>query len=435
MPQRVQDTAESSEYSLATVLENLRSLDSGEMIQLGCSDDTASLYEELRGHVQRLSHLLSSRDAELAFSLVTLVSRLDRLAMISPKPDNIQQPTPIDAYSPADMYVTLSRQVSSFQLSQMGAQASTSSAKRPPIEQVEAALLWHSIDGDFENVLRLCHHPSEARANGDVESLPPGYEEGQHGDLPGYEYSEDAKVHGKEALSSVADNSSEKMKLELDSVVMAIERMYIVAPQLHNQRAEIRHRTSSEVGTGTQQVGKDSKMVDLILKSNNRRFVDQTYVLEGDMESRLAKAAQRDRQQREVFVEHIIERTSSGRLSSQDALPPIIVDRPRDPEEMISLPEFIREPMPQRRPTSSDGTHSADPSGSRVPRKSSVLSLSAKSEGLRQRSQSLSSLARLFPGHRSPSPRISGKMKAIEMDTEEGSALKRKPIIRLYFVV
>jgi hypothetical protein len=302
------------------------------------------------------------------------------------------------------------------------------------MQEVEAALLWHSIDGDFENVLRLCHHSSEYTSHGDSEALPPGYEEGQHHDLPRYEYNEDFKTTGKEASAS-QDTTSEKMKLEFDSVVMAIERMYIVAPQLHNQRAELRHRKTSEsqqAGSSTMKQQSDSAVVDLIVKSNKRRIVDQTYVVEGNMETRLANAALKDRQRREEFVERLIERTSGGRLSSQDATPPIIVDRPRDPEEMISLPEFIREPVPSR-PSSSGGITStaAGSTSSRSRPRTSMLALSSKSEGLRQRSQSLSSLARFFPGHRSPSPRASGKMKEVDMDPEEERVIKCKFIVSL----
>jgi hypothetical protein len=468
MPQRTQDTVdpESSEYSLITLLENLRSLDSDEMIQIGSKDNTTSLYEELREHVQRCTERLSPRDAELGFSLVRLLSRLDRLSRIETfvGKEGIQQPTPVDAYSPADMYTTLSRQVSSFQLSQMGAQSTTevaesSTTKRAPMVEVEAALLWHSVDADFENVLRLCHQSSDWTHHGETETLPPNYDEAGEGhqqDLPGYEYSEDVKTHpsGKESMS--VDTSNEKMKLELDSVVMSIERMYIVAPQLHNQRAELRQRHSHErtqsrldddpeAGPSTARKGlKDSAVVDLIVKSNNRRMVEQTYVLsQGDMKARLAEAERRDREQRDVFVEHIIDRTSGGRLSSQDAAPPIIVDRPKDPEEMISLPDFIREPIPYRqakqrdgknkegRPVSSDGSRTPDSiTSSRVPRKSSRLGLSSKGEGLRQRSQSLSSLARLFPGHRSPSPRVAGKMKAVEVDLDAEAEPEESKVVK-----
>ena len=52
--------------------------------------------------------------------------------------------------------------------------------------------------------------------------------------------------------------------------------------------------------------------------------------------------------QREAFVEKLVKHADAGRLHSQDAtLQPAGTTRVKDPNALLSLPEFIREPIPR----------------------------------------------------------------------------------------
>lgn len=48
--------------------------------------------------------------------------------------------------------------------------------------------------------------------------------------------------------------------------------------------------------------------------------------------------------QREAFVEHLARHSSAGRIHGQDA---VLQPRIRDPEALLTLPEFIRESVPR----------------------------------------------------------------------------------------
>jgi hypothetical protein len=108
-------------------------------------------------------------------------------------------------------------------------------------------------------------------------------------------------------------------------------------------------------------------MLELIGRASARKLVDQSVVLDSSLEARLEKARRRDIEkviaflpsvtfavslitillyvaQRQDFVVQLAKHSDSGRLHDQEAVlhPPKL----RDPEALLSLPEFIREPVP-----------------------------------------------------------------------------------------
>jgi hypothetical protein len=96
----------------------------------------------------------------------------------------------------------------------------------------------------------------------------------------------------------------EKMRLDLDEVTMAIDRLYRVAPQLHNQRVELNKskleelRSAREAQDGPAESGKQKereleRIVDMIGRASERKLVQQTVVL-GDMDARIERVRQRD---------------------------------------------------------------------------------------------------------------------------------------------
>ena len=135
---------------------------------------------------------------------------------------------------------------------------------------------------------------------------------------PEYEPANYTHVAEKEK-APVSD--SEKMKMDFEAVTMAIDRLYLVAPQLHNQRVELRKAKleeleraklagpSSKDAKGKEKDARElDKILDLIWKASNRRIVDQSVVLESDMKVRIEKAKQRDNERVSIVVLDIYHR-------------------------------------------------------------------------------------------------------------------------------
>ncbi len=84
---------------------------------------------------------------------------------------------------------------------------------------------------------------------------------------------------------------------------MAIDRLYLVAPQLHNQRVELKSSKREQMekartqGKGKQKendVGELENIIKLINKASERSLTDQSVILDGGMKARLEKLRQRD---------------------------------------------------------------------------------------------------------------------------------------------
>jgi hypothetical protein len=105
--------------------------------------------------------------------------------------------------------------------------------------------------------------------------------------------------------------ANEKLRMDFDSVTMAIERLYLVAPQLHNQRVELKssklaqmERARLEGGQSQSSTAKGKQkahdqdmrdldhMFELIGKASDRRMTDQSVVMDSRQRTRLEQAKQ-----------------------------------------------------------------------------------------------------------------------------------------------
>lgn len=317
--------------ALHTLITNLRLQDSdGEMVQTTDSLSDTELLHELRTRVDQLASGLSPRDAELARTLASLLSHFHRLSFLNPlvsSSTSSQQRvaswnnSPATARPSGDPYSTLRRQVSDFQLERSWSHNRAHSTGDIGVAaSVEASLLWSLVDDELEAVLSLC------RSHGQIsdpfaDALPPEYEAAgyEHDSLPDYEPAgfADVDLHGKashkpgdklERISTrLSDNTSEKMKMDFEAVTLAIDRLYLVAPQLHNQRVELKKSKVEEMEKaqrkGKQRRGMDGemqmreldRMVELIGKASDRKMNDQAVTIDGEaMRQKMARARQKE---------------------------------------------------------------------------------------------------------------------------------------------
>ncbi|GJJ14995.1 hypothetical protein Clacol_009266 [Clathrus columnatus] len=382
--------------SLHTLVGNIRNRHEPEANPLDMDmEDKSLLLEELSTRITSLidSGSILSSDALLVQALLSLLTHISRVSDLS---SDASHPTPIDFSHPlstSDLYDTLRRQVSELQ-SHRGIQPSSTS--RAPIEAVEHAILWHKIDDDLDEVFRLCRERTEVAPvpySSADSTLPPEYEIGDY-EPPTYnpaDYSEmdpaintstSAKLT-KMGVSSAATNGlDEKMRLDFEAITMAIDRLYMVAPQLLNQRVELnrtkieqmeRARLAAEDASisskrkgkakdilGDRRINKEDireleKMLELINRASSRRLDEQSVVLDGErgMAERVEKARLREIQKRDEFHAKLVSHSNSRRLTSQDAEPrksdstvPSQV-RIKNPNVLLTLPEFIKETVPE----------------------------------------------------------------------------------------
>ncbi|THV01863.1 hypothetical protein K435DRAFT_817938 [Dendrothele bispora CBS 962.96] len=346
------------------------------MIEAPASATDAQLIHELSMRVNDISSSLDPSDTLLAKNLITLLSHLNRLAtIVDPSFSSSGQISQSHSWSTAelpehiDLFDTLKRQLSDFQLERQSSQHEVLTRGSTPVQAVETTLLWTRIDEELEKVVALCRERTTSASITDV--LPPRYDPADYDldTLPDYEHDykapvDDQKSRSQAAQSPVAASSmNEKRRLDLEAVTMAIDRLYLVAPQLHNQRVELKSskleqmekarregtKLSSKVAGKQKQTDEDVRdlenMFNLINKASERKLVGQSVILDGGMKSRLEKARMRDQAKREAFVEQLAEHSNAGRLHGQDAMMQR-GSRTKDPEALLSLPEFIREAVP-----------------------------------------------------------------------------------------
>ncbi|EIW54928.1 uncharacterized protein TRAVEDRAFT_30892 [Trametes versicolor FP-101664 SS1] len=415
LPSLFANSAASSSSSAATtplqtLVLNLRAQEAENMTECAASDlsDEPALVHELETRISRLAAgQLPPHQGSLARCLVTLVAQFHRLAELHPKPPR-SKPSAVPrtaswSTSPADAthssaagnpLVTLQRQLSDLQLERDARGTEQAYSSFPPVQAVETALLWTRVDQEFERILDLCSdRPLDAEL--DMDHMLPEYDEGEYEgafgsdtELPVYEagegyehYAADkmkgdlARIRSREPTSASSGGVSEKMRMDLEAVALAIDRLYLVAPQLHDQRVELkktkqeqmerarlagpskkevreaerermRDKVRSRLGKEREQdVGELEKMVELIGRASERRLVDQSVVLDGGMKARFEQARVRDHEKREAFVTRLVRHSDAGRLHSQDAV--LGRNRAKDPDAMLSLPEFIREGVPE----------------------------------------------------------------------------------------
>lgn len=320
-------TAESSftATALGILISNLRAqADEAEMVEVPPSTDQISLVTELQYRVQILtrSSALSTADSQLATSLVSLLTHLARLPTV--EPSSLEAADPVLLHSledSGDPYDTLSRQVNDLQARRGGASLDMAASS---IRAMERTLLWDRIDRDLEAVSSLCrgriHDPfGDAAAIPAIRSsspMPPEYDPTDY-ELPQYEYAKSVEDEENPSLktgesrtsASHIQGLSEKMRMDLDAVTSAIDRLYLVAPQLHNQRVELKQRKVEELerarharprnaegkGKGKDRDARDlDTLLGMIGKASARRMNDQAVVVSDEMRSRMELARQRD---------------------------------------------------------------------------------------------------------------------------------------------
>ncbi|KAI0322864.1 HECT-like ubiquitin-conjugating enzyme-binding-domain-containing protein [Amylostereum chailletii] len=345
--------------ALQTLLANLRSRPgSSQMEQIADGSDERELLGELRRRIDILSPSLDDQDAELASTLVTLLAQLHRLSVIGFVPSTSPSPHPDHAaFDGDDVFTMLTRQLSELQLQRVT--QTDSAASLPPVLAVEKALLWAKVDENLDTVLKLCKRRAEQIPSTPTDNLPPEYDPADY-DVdapPQYEHTSDFKGVAPTSPSTLSV-SDEKMRMDLDAVTMAIDRLYRVAPQLHTQRVELNtskleeleRAGRAEAGSSEYRENKKKErelemMVTMLGKASERRYADQTVTLDGGMSAQMERARQRNLQQREEFVDKLLVHSDAGRMHSQDAS--FVPVKPKDPEAMLTLPEFIRESVPR----------------------------------------------------------------------------------------
>lgn len=336
---------ESSSSALQTLVNNLRNRDPTDtMIEFHPATTDSELIHELRTRVESISPTLEPSDAYLATSLISLISHFHRLSVIQTTSEaplgreaNTTEPwdSAPEMETPADLFDTLKRQLSDLQIERLSSQPEILAPGAPPVLAVEAALLWSRIDEELEMVVSMCKERTDLPRFSLDHALPPQYDfddEYDHQETPpDYELGGAARTslddtksritHAHQSLISAGGQSTtnEKMRLDLEAVAMAIDRLYLVAPQLHNQRVELKSSklaqmekarregaasmgpaSSSRAAMLGKQKEKDVRdlenLFDLLGKASERTYKDQSVVLEGGMQARLEKARLRDMQ-------------------------------------------------------------------------------------------------------------------------------------------
>lgn len=327
-PQSTAPPASEAIPALQTLLSNLRNqTDNSEMIE---SMDDAELIGELRVRVDALAPSLRPTDAHLAQTLVSLLSNFNGIQALQSKTrprNSIQGSTswnPNDQPIPhTDVFAALRQQLSEFQVERQTQGGTIPKTSSHPVLVVETALLWAQIDEELETVLGLCRERTESLSPRD--HLPPQYDLDDYGyddALPEYEYGGRASIDshdskGRHSIHSLTSPTSgnEKMRLDLEAVTMAIDRLYLVAPQLHNQRVELKSSKLEAMEKARTQAGKEKggregkqrereldNIIEMIGRASERKIDRQSVVLEDGIKSRMERARRRDQDKVSIEV-------------------------------------------------------------------------------------------------------------------------------------
>lgn len=364
---------QTSSPALRTLLTNLRSNYLNQMpVASSSSADDASMLGELQRRVDGLSQDLSPADARLARALISLLSRTSHLASIDNElMKNISSesnPSLHFSRQNVDVYDELSRQVMGLQ----NVRLEQGRGVDTPQHKAEMQDLWLKIDSELEMVSHLCRERNEpAPRPYSPGQLPPEYDpfDYEESDVLLPQYDNDGQstyvVGEKEKTNIHSEITNEKMKMDFDAITMAIERLYLVAPQLHSQRVELRKNKIDELerartmgSTLSQKTnqravkGKErerdikelEKILDMVGKASSRRMDDQAVNLDPDMKTRIERSIQRDKDKRDEFVGQLLQHSSARRIASQDAC--FQYDKTRSPDTLLTLSEFILEQDP-----------------------------------------------------------------------------------------
>ncbi|KAJ1311846.1 hypothetical protein OPQ81_010307 [Rhizoctonia solani] len=446
---------------LYTLVSNLRLQNVGD-VMIQASDDHDSLLCELDQHIERCSELMNTKDARLARLLVTLLQFSNKLATLTPLSASLSPPgtsalSVSQNLSEDEVYNTLSQQASNIQLRLQDSKAS-GSVQDSSVLATEQAMLWAQVNHVLGEIQTLCHERTVPTPflspyhSADYDrTLPPEYDHDEFGaNPPLYETpsqpfvdfpqekekrsSEEHSTHQSASSHRESIVSSEKMRLDLDSVMMAIDRLYLVAPQLSNQRVELKsgkleqmefarvagaieklvdtgrlddqratYRPASALRKGKQRLEDKQDLDDLmsLIGQAASRTLDSQTVFVDDMQARVARARQRDDAKRDAFVTQLAQHSSHGRLHAQDAVFSSSLKERRypgsainlgvsdgsleesrktsnvDPNTMMTLPEFVKShPGPPPKPPSP--VNISNPGHPRLLKKSSKLGLQGR---------------------------------------------------------
>ena len=294
------------------------------MVEVASAHSDAALLQELQGRVVRLfesSEESPSVDAQLAKTIVSLLTCLQRLLSTRAR-DAIKSASlsaTLLASTPVNpnVYDTLKRSLAEFKNDRNLHTPRHSN----PVSVVENVLLWSQIDTALEQVLTLCRQRQRAlEPQSYLDAFPPEYDlAGSPTDdvLPAYDgprssFSYETKDIKRSLLSqerlTSATIQNEKMRLDLDAVTIAIDRLYLVAPQLLDQRVELKESKMVELekarlaghSKGKQKRGdlrELEHMVEMIGKASERKITKQTYIICGDTRARQERARRRESEQ------------------------------------------------------------------------------------------------------------------------------------------
>ncbi|BGP31909.1 hypothetical protein JCM10296v2_003688 [Rhodotorula toruloides] len=433
----------------------------------------SALIQELQTRVEAVANdSLPPTEAELARTLASLLSCIERLSSITQSSDTYTRPTSsaspsrppsmafVDGSTPSAIYEALEQEAAALSESSREQQIphGVVGAARE-VEQAERDLLWGRVFDLSERVKLLSRQRVEALerdgeddwmrtpqdASQDTKFRTDSLYEDSLSDLPRYSHDLDsaqqnshlppAYYHdfvaddkkeilavdgGDEAIDLRRSSSSaprtrqrkisgahnEKMQRDFENVTSAIERLYLVSPQLANQRVEpdrraLRERQLAKLGNAIERLshgrlenqravpspamdedGQEStpqsramsrqareqrafdRLLDQIDKAASRTLADQRVELSGkrrevlnldtaknDFEPLSDKYEARRR-------EYILSHTGKGRLASQDAIlrpSGVVAPFPRpasELEESVTFGEFLEEEYGYNRPRS-----------------------------------------------------------------------------------
>lgn len=289
------------------------------MVETRESATDSDLLRELNVRVKGVSHLMMSSDAALANALVSLLLNLSRLSdlqaatthssnqALSEASSNVADPSNV-----IDVFDTLTRQLSDLQIKRLSSPLGLFAPGMSPSVTVETAVLWSQIDSELENVVSLCKQRTESLPQFVQDYLPPEYDFAvkDSENPPDYEVGgrtliDDTKSKaGHSAQATAVRSVEEKMKLDLEAVAVAIDRLYLVAPQLHNQRVELKSSKLAEMEKARREgrtaiseerdVKELEHMLDLLGKASERTIRDQSVFLDGGMQSRIDRVHQKE---------------------------------------------------------------------------------------------------------------------------------------------
>lgn len=349
-PQRLE--TEQGNAQLSAVVQSLRSAAGSRSGEVTVGDGgEEGLMEELQTSIATIALDLNPLDAQLAISLGLLLSSIQRLLVVSRPVSARSSPLEFTNDHNANLYATLERELKVLQDNRSqwsdGETSSVVGVARE-VELAERECLWGRVDELSEQVKVLCRVRAEeavqqspfddSQPEPDVEprkrisetaitGLPRYSKEFDSTHLPP-DYVDDHsatdfKHSRRDSLSSInavrsnrnrlsTSGNSEKMQRDLDSVSTAIERLYIVSPQLANQRVEPDRRKLRE-----RQL---AKLGNAIERLSSGRLDDQRATASRASEEEPSERRKRVQRQKNLELDRLIEqidRAASRTLADQ----------------------------------------------------------------------------------------------------------------------